>query len=168
MTDNVMTFPLVGQLGVSRISYFCDLQKRSGLIIPLGTIAEISVASVRVLGLIARTELFDYEREAIGQLMRDQLSYPFAMLKNEFEWAWKETKSGEALRVLAQKYTESLFFSPPKFQQIKFEQRTLGEIAEQAKKKLRHGRDKEFLDLLTEVRSHSNPIPQEELARLAA
>jgi len=105
----------IGKLALSRISYYCDLQREAGKIIPLGVIAEITVGPLRGLGLIARTQLLDSETAEIGQLLRHKLFNPFDYLKVEFDWAWTNTQPAQALQMLANQHTDSLFFAPPTF-----------------------------------------------------
>lgn len=103
----------LGQRGVARISYFCDLQQASSLVIPLGVMTEVTSANIRGLGLIARTRLLDEELEHVASMMREKISNPFDLLRGEFDWGWSNAGAGEALRSFAKRHTDSLFFSPP-------------------------------------------------------
>src|SRR6266849_3719539 len=100
-------------LSIARIVYHTDLQRADVAPIPLGVIAEVTGGPFRGLGLIARADLLPQELASVGRLMRESLARPFEFLKLQFEWAAAETHSGEALRALAARHTESLFFSPP-------------------------------------------------------
>ena len=162
MPDTI-TAIAAGRLTLSRISYHCDLQRDSGSIIPLGSLAELTFNGVRILGLVARTSLFDHELGAIGALVRPRLVNPFETLSDEFKWAWQCTKAGEALDALAGRHSSSLFVSPPKIVTRAFQA-----SVESAKEELRRERDQEFLELLVEAWSKPKTVPQEEMARLAA
>ena len=135
---------MLGRRFLSRISYYCDLQRESGVVIPLGVMAEVTIGGVRGLGLIARTRVLDDELQAIGLMLRDKISNPFEFLRLEFEWAWANTESGRALSVFAQRHTDSLFFSPPKLGGFSAE-------ATQIETKLHGIMNKEYLALLDDT-----------------
>src|SRR5258708_12539907 len=117
MADHIMTIQ-TGRLSLSRITYRTNLQQASGVVIPLGVIAEMTLGPWRALGLIARTQLLAEEIESIGRLIRPKLEMPFNFLLPEFDWAASD-KSGEPLSKLPQRFSESLFFAPPPLQPIR-------------------------------------------------
>jgi hypothetical protein len=160
MTDILTLHMLRHRL--SRISYICNLQQESALIIPLGAIAETTFESARIMGLIARTELINNETRYIGQLMRQNLSNPFDFLKKEFEWAWNNTESGEALNVLAGKHTDSLFFSSPTLYEDRYLSAANEAAEKYAVKTSCHKRDQEFLQLLMDSWEVPKAIPPRE------
>ena len=169
MTDNNVVGIHIARLSLSRITYNCDLQHSSELIIPLGAFAEITVGPIRSLGLIARTDLFPDEQMALGSLVRDKLSTPFDYLLEEFKWAWNSTKTGEALQKLSNKHSESLFISPP----VIIEKRhawpnVIEAICENARDEMRKQRDDHFLELLCDTWTTAKPVPQEDAAKLKA
>jgi hypothetical protein len=169
VTDNIMAMP-VGRLSLSRITYICDLQRASSLTIPLGVMAEMTLGSVRVLGLIARTRLADDEASAIGQLARHKLLTPFDFLKDDFDWAWANTQAGRALAALAGKYTDSLFFSTPKEEQVRkaLALSTGAAAGEFARNEMRQRRDEDFFSLLVETREEAQIAPSRDISELAA
>lgn len=139
---------ITGQLTLSRVTYICDLQQDSGTIIPLGVIAEQTIDNVRALGLIARVQLEPDELAAIGELMREQLTSPFELLKNQlFDWAWGETEPGRALAELSNRFAASLFVTAPETIPVREVVHSSAETIELARRELRDRRDKEF-DLL--------------------
>jgi hypothetical protein len=166
VTDNVVAIK-DGRLNLSRITYYSDLQRASGLQIPLGIIAEIVIGSVRGLGLIARTELDDAEVHAIGSLIRDSLRNPFDFLKTEFDWAWNATKPGAALVSLSSRHSESLFFAPPAATMIRRAFKSDGDVGEFARRMLRDQRDAEF-DLMLAELSNNVGLHAQEMAKMAA
>jgi hypothetical protein len=166
VTDNVVAI-IDGRLTLSRIIYDSDLQRASGLKIPLAVIAEIVVGSVRGLGLIARTELDDHETYALGRLARDSLRNPFDFLKNEFDWAWEFTKPGEALASLSVRHTESFFVAPPTSTMIRRAFKSDGDVPDFARRELRDRRDAEFDLMLAEI-WHKPGHHAQDMAKVAA
>jgi hypothetical protein len=163
MADNVMAIQ-AGRLSLSRIVYRTDLQSTSGLIIPLGVIAEVRLAPWRALGLIARTQLLTEEIESIGRLIRAKLAMPFNFLLPEFESAASD-KSGEALSNLAQRFSESLFFAPP---QQKVIREVLPITAESVLTEVRKARDHDFYLMLAEAEEDEGALPSDDRASLLA
>jgi hypothetical protein len=157
---------LDGGLALARVIYLCDLQRASGKQIPLGVIAEITVGSLRGLGLIGRTELHEDELDSVGNLMRDQLRAPFDFLKTQFDWAWANTAAGAALGTLATRHSESLLFTPPKRSLIR-RAFTSESVSEFARRQLRDMRDQEYDLMLAEIWG-SEDLSSEDLSRLAA
>jgi hypothetical protein len=168
VTDNIRALP-VGRLSLSRITYISDLQRGSAAI-PLGVIAEIKMNSLRVLGLIARIQLSDIELASVGRLLRPKMSNPFQLLQQEFEWGWTNTAPGEALRALAERHSQSLFFAPPDEEFIRKSLRfdAGSAAAERLIEELRRRRDEEFWSLLSEATGESKVEPSREIAQLAA
>jgi hypothetical protein len=156
-----------GSLTLTRIVYLCDLQHASGLQIPLGVMAEITLAHLRGLGLVARTELHDDEMASAGNLIRERLRAPFDFLRSEFDWAWSNTNAGTALQRLAGRNSESLFFSPPRSVMIRRAFKTESDVPGFAKKEMRDQRDAEFELMLAEIWGNSEPST-EDMARVAA
>jgi hypothetical protein len=167
VVDNVMAIQQ-GRLSLSRITYHTDLQRASGLIIPLGVVAEMAIGQWRALGLIARTKLNPDEAGAVGRLMRDSLSEPFKFLKSEFDWAFSSTAKGEALAALSCKFSQSLFFAPPSLTEMKKVLPTGPTAAEQILSDLRKFRDEEFYLMVAELENEPGPVPSEDSTRLAA
>ena len=167
MTDNIMAI-CTGRLTLSRISYHTNLQQASGLVIPLGVIAEMTLGPWRALGLIARSKLSSDELSATARMLRDKLAVPFGLLKPEFDWAFANTEPNEALAKLSERFSESLFFAPPSHQAMK---KLLPEgptAAEQILSDLRRSRDEEFYLMLAEAGGGRNVPPTEDITRLAA
>jgi hypothetical protein len=154
----------LGRLSLSRISYFCDLQRASGRQIPLGVIAEITVGNIRTLGLIGRTRLHPHELTSIGALIRDRLHNPFEFMKEEFDWAWTNSEAGTSLQTLAARHNESYFISPPDVKVV----RGAGVALEFAKRKMQAERDAAFFSFLNVSGHPSDAAPSDEFARLAA
>ncbi len=165
MTEKVLAMP-AGRLAITRISYFCDLRRNSGLVIPLGVIAEITLGQVHVLGLIARTELRENEISAVGRSIRHKLEEPFDFLETEFDWAWENTAPGEALPTLVRRHTDSLFFAAPRIEEVRkaieFDADAAAE--EFAKEELRRKRDEEFRALLIDTWHQREVVPNRDAA----
>ena len=150
MADDIMAIR-AGRLGLSRIVYHCDLQQASGTIIPLGVIAEMMCGATRVLGLVARARLTDQEIQKVGRAYRNQLATPFALLRDDFKWAWVNTGGGTALQILADRYTNSLFFAPPRVEVVRMRSERVRGAANVRKwtiETLRRKRDADFYALL--------------------
>lgn len=169
MTENVTALP-IGQLWLSRISYFCDLGRSSGFVLPLGAIAEITLGPIRALGLIARTGLEEHEIANVGEIIRSTLHNPFEFLSREFDWAWNNTASGQALQSLAVRHSDALFFSPPKVDtaMMGITQLAMADAAEFARAAMCSRRDKEFYSLLLDTWSITPVIERQETTKLAA
>ncbi|MDE2163674.1 MAG: hypothetical protein KGJ53_10975 [Alphaproteobacteria bacterium] len=167
MTDKIMAIQN-GRLSLSRITYHTDLQQASGLIIPLGVIAEMTLGTWRALGLIARTTLSIDEANALGRMIRERLTSPFEFLKQEFDWAFAETESGEALGALANRFSESLSFATPTSRVVKKVLPTGPSAADAILSELRKARDDEFYLMLAEYEDGKSGIACEDTTRLAA
>jgi hypothetical protein len=155
-----------GCLSLSRVTYHTNLQDASGLIIPLGVIAELTTGSWRALGLIARTTLLSNEVDAIGIMIRDHIASPFRFLAPDFDWAFAETEPGEALRRLSQRYSDSVFFAPPTDLRIR-KLLPLGALAaEPLLADLRRARDEEFYLMLAEANGVTEAVPSEDRTKL--
>ncbi len=141
----------VGRLSLSRVTYHTNLQQASGLVIPLGVIAEMTIGTWRALGLIARTTLSADEIATIGRMWRDEISTPFNFLNPEFDWAFANTEPGEALGKLAQRFSESLFFAPPTMTATKKVLPVGPPGAELILSDLRKSRDEDFYLMLAEA-----------------
>ena len=165
MADKIVAIQ-VGRLSLSRVTYHTDLQQASGLVIPLGVIAEVTIGTWRALGLIARTALVPDEVAAVGRMLRDKLSEPFNFLKPEFDWAFADTEPGEALGKLAQRFSESLFFAPPTTIATRKVLPVGGAGAELVLSDLRKSRDEEFYLMLAEARGQPDPVPSEDTTKL--
>jgi hypothetical protein len=151
VANNVMAI-LHGRLSLSRITYFCDLQKATSPIIPLGVIAEIQMGHFRALGLIARDELYKAEIEMVGQLIRTKLSTPFTFLKDEFDWSFEKMKEGfDPIAGLAQRYSDALFVAPPRIESVRKELPDGAAGADLVRGELRRRRDKEFNRMLVDI-----------------
>jgi hypothetical protein len=150
VSDNVVAIePL--SASVARIVYRYDLGRASECYIPLGVIAEATTPSVWALGLIARTSLLPDELDRIGHRIRQQIECPFDFLKEEFEWSFKETAPGDALKVLASKFSESIFFEPPRPEPTVRKAVPHGVLTPQpVLDELRRVRDQDFFVLLAE------------------
>ena len=166
MADHIMTIQ-TGRLSLSRITYRTNLQQASGVVIPLGVIAEMTLGPWRALGLIARTQLLAKEIESIGRLIRPKLEMPFNFLLPEFDWAASD-KSGEALSKLAQRFSESLFFAPPTLQPIRKVLPPAPIAAEPILSDLRKSRDEDFFLMLAEAEEAEEAIPSDGRDRLLA
>jgi hypothetical protein len=164
--DNVLAI-MDGRLNLSRITYHSDLQRASGLQIPLGVMAEITVGSVHGLGLIARTELDRHELDSIGRLIKEKLRNPFEFLKSEFDWAWTDAPPGSALAALSNRHCESLFFAPPTTLMIRKAFKSDVDMCEFARRRLRDRRDDEF-DLMLAEFLHNTGFQAGEMAKMAA
>lgn len=169
MADNIMAIEL-GRLSLSRITYRCDLQQDSGHPIPLGVIAEMTIGRVRALGLIARVDLSREEAGAIGRLIRPKLSKPFDFLLEEFKWAFSETRPGEALSRLADRFSESLQFDPPHSEEMRKILPVGPAASELVLSDLRRRRDEEFYLMLADTwgGAPKRVEPSLDMTRLAA
>ncbi len=165
MTSNVVSIQS-GRLTLSRITFHCDLQKASGLKVPLGVIAEISMGNIRSLGLIARTELKPNESNGIGILLKQHLANPFNYLRTEFEWAWGNSAPGDALAKLSDRHSTSLFFAPAAVTTLR-KACSPTELLDFVRRELRERRDSEFDLLLAESWGGSTVSPTEDTARAA-
>jgi hypothetical protein len=165
MADNAVAIQ-IGSLDVSRVTYHTNLQHASGLIIPLGVIAELTVGSWRALGLIARMTLSDNELCAVAGVVRDRLRSPFTFLATEFDWAIVETRAGEALSSLSQRFSDSIFFAPPQGRQIKRLLPLAATGANSILVDLRKERDEEFYLMLAEAAEVREPVPSEDRTKL--
>jgi hypothetical protein len=144
------------------------LQHSSGLEIPIGVIAELNIGQVQALGLISRAKLSETETNMIGRVLRPKLVNPFDFLEDQFNWAFLETPPGEALAQLSRRYSESLFFAPPREEKIR---KALPEGASAAHiilGDLRRHRDNEFYLMLAELDPSSTLRPCRETSQLAA
>jgi hypothetical protein len=165
VTDDIVTMHF-GHLSLSRIIYRCDLQRDSGLIIPLGAMAELSFGPVRVLGLIARKNLDRQDLSQVGRMLRDKLAAPFEFLKSDFDWAWQKIEferieAGRVLSLLSSRYSESVFFTPPSEERIRT-------TAEFALAELRRRRDEEFYLMLADLMGEPTIPPSKDISELAA
>ena len=102
-----------GTLKVAAVNFYPFPSRANSTVIQLGAMAEISLPTLRGLGLIARTELTAFELEQLGEMGRRMLSAPFVMLNGEFDVAWKESAPGNALAFLRDKHHHSLRFESP-------------------------------------------------------
>jgi hypothetical protein len=153
-----------GRLSVSRITYHCDLQRTVGSIIPLGVIAELSVGPVRVLGLITRKTLDDKDLSPVGGMVRDKLAKPFEFLKPDFDWAWEKIEvekieAGRVLNLLAARYAESIFFTPPSEERVRT-------TADFALAELRRRRDEEFYSMLADLMGQPTILASKDISEL--
>lgn len=157
-----------GRLSLSRITYQTDLRQASGLVIPLGVIAEMTLGTARALGIIARTQLERAESAAIGQLLRDALTKPFDYLKSEFDWAWANAERGRCVETLAARNSDSLLFAPPSPIFIRRPLSSKSELLDLVKCELCAARDKEFKLMMAELTTETTIPDLEESAKLAA
>jgi len=172
VADTIMAIQ-TGRLSLSRVTYHTNLQQAAGTIIPLGVIAEMIIGSWRALGLVARTSLTDRETALVGRLLRDQISVPFDFLKREYDWALTETKPGDALEKLAQRFSESLFFAPPTSTSVKNVLPTGDNVGaavgELILPDLRKARDHEFYLMLAEDEQNGDDaVTSQDMLRRAA
>jgi hypothetical protein len=169
VAGNIMAIQ-VGRLSLSRITYICDLQQASALVLPLGVIAEMTLGPVRILGLIARTRLGENETVKVGPMIRSKLAAPFDFLKEEFEWAWSNTEKGTALAKLARRHAESLFFAPPTVESFRkaVNPDAWPTAAEIVGEDLRRKRNAEFYLMLAELQGLPKVEPNREMSELAA
>jgi hypothetical protein len=167
MTDTAQAIR-TGRLDVSRITYHTNLQHASGLIIPLGVIAELTIGSWRALGLIARMALSDDELCAIAPVLRDRLRGPFTFLASEFDRVIAETEAGEALGSLSRRFFDSIFFAPPQGHQIRKVLPLAAMAASSILVDLRKERDEEFYVMLAEAMEVSEAVSSEDRTKLLA
>lgn len=170
MADNIVAIQ-VGRLSLSRITFHTDLRRTSGLVIPLGVIAEMTIGTWRALGLIARTKLPDNEIADIGRVVREKVSAPFDFLKPEFDWAFAKTAPGEALSKLSERFSESLLFATPVHHEIKKALPAGAAAAEPILRDLRKERDDEFYLMLaeaSEAKEQAGAGASEDTTKLAA
>jgi hypothetical protein len=165
VADNVVALHF-GRLSLSRITYHCDLQRADGPVIPLGVMAEFSVGHARVLGLIARTTLDQKELAIVGRMVREKLAVPFDFLKSDFDWACKEIEAekleaGRALKLLAARYTDSLFFAPPTEERVRA-------TADFALAEMRRRRDEDFYSMIADLLGQRRIPPSKDISELAA
>lgn len=97
----------------SDITFHCAPGKSNGPIIRLGVLAELAAGDCWALGLIARTELNDFEREVVGEMGRRMLANPYDYLVQEFDEAWEKAPQREALEFLMADHPHSLRFETP-------------------------------------------------------
>ena len=107
-----------GTFKVSPINFYCSPGRSNGPLIRLGFIAEIFVPKLRGLGLIARTQLNEFEIESIGELSRRILERPYDYLVNEFDQAWHESDPGQAIEYLTSCHPHSLRFEALKEEDV--------------------------------------------------
>jgi hypothetical protein len=157
------TLVRTGRLNVSRISYHANLQRASGVIIPLGVMAELTFGAWRALGLIARTSLSDEEMNAIAPVFRERLSSPFGFLGPEFDWAFASAPAGEALSALSLRFSESLFCAPPEDRLIK---KLAASTVDSVLVDLRKARDDDFYLMLAEAGRIAEAAPSEDRTKL--
>jgi hypothetical protein len=167
VADNIMAIE-AGRLSLSRVTYHTNLQQATGAVIPLGVIAEMTIGKWRALGLIARTSLTGDEIELVARMLRAQISAPFDFLKHEFDWALAETSPGYALGTLAQRYSDSLFFAPPTFADIKklIPSDVEPVVGELILPDLRKARDAEFYLMLAEQERQRDLGPSQDTTML--
>lgn len=113
----VLTLP-TGRFKVATIEYRCDLSRRDGLVIYFGAIAEITLSTMRGLGLIARAQLGAEELGSIGAVGARALSNPFEYLRAECETAWKTISGFGVLDHFSKQNAGSLVFGMPEQRQI--------------------------------------------------
>lgn len=168
MTDKVMATIYVGRLSLSRITYNCDLQRASGLVLPLGVIAEMTLDTTRGLALIARTRLEPDQIQSVGRLLREQMAAPFDFLKREFDWAWANAAHGQAVATLARKHSESLFVASPLVHDLRRAFTSKSELVDAVKREFCEVRDREFKLMMAELTPDGSEPELEEAAKLAA
>lgn len=110
--------PEASTLNISAIEFYPELGKPGGQVVPLGVMAEISVPSLRGLGMIARTELEQEELRVLGYLGEKLISRPFDYLAEQFDDAWANAAPGSALQYLAARHLYSLHFSVPQMLEL--------------------------------------------------
>ena len=156
----------VGRLSVSRISYHTDLQRVSGLVIPLGVVAELTIGHWRALGIIARSMLGTDEMNSIARKLRPVIKCPMEYLRPEFDWAFADTDWGQALAALSRRFTASLFFAPPTERLIRKPLPLGASAAEPILFELRKARDDEFYLMVAESIEATSGIASEDRTKL--
>jgi hypothetical protein len=108
----VSRFPM-GQLRISRVVYFTNLQRTDSLEIPVGVVGEVTLSSLRGIGTALRPAFSPEELDLMGPLMRDFLADPRKALWPEIVDIFENSKSGEALDLFASRHTASLSVLAP-------------------------------------------------------
>lgn len=103
----------MGQLRISRIVYFTNLQRTDSLEIPVGLAGEVTLPSLRAICMALRPSFSAEERGLMGPLMRDLLGDPRKALWPEFADIFEHSKPGEALDLFAGRHTASLSVLAP-------------------------------------------------------
>jgi hypothetical protein len=94
---------------------------------------------------------------------------PFDFLEEQFKWAFAETRPGEALAILATRYSESLFIVPPHEETIRKVLPGGAPTAGVILGDLRRRRDDEFYLMMAESTGPSTTVPpSRETSQLAA
>lgn len=123
---NVVVLPR-GSFNIAPIEYHCNLSSKTGHIIQIGAVAEVFLSGVRGLGLIARVELDETERNLVGARAAAALGRPFDFLVKEVEDTWAKTKPMEAIAYFAKKSNGSLMYRSP--ESVKIPPHILAEAA---------------------------------------
>lgn len=103
--------------------------RSNGTTIKLGFLCELATSEMRVLGLIARTDLNEFELELVGELGRRILYNPFDYLNEWFHQAWKEASPGHAIRHLLKDHRHSITLERPETHILPKDMSTDGSIA---------------------------------------
>jgi hypothetical protein len=154
----------------SIISFYEDVSRADGLVIPVGVMAEVHLPHrLYALGLIARTGLSNEELRNASLLARPLVAKPFKYLAEQFEIAWNECAPGAALTRLAEQHSYSaLRFSAPErlpFNLIEPESVLRAQVRSQIGGVL----DGQMSQLVERPIPHiPRTIPQEELLQLKA
>lgn len=101
-----------GAFNIAQIEYHCNLSHNTGHVIQIGAVAEIFISDVRGLGLIARVELDENERNLVGARSAAMLGRPFDFLVKEVEDCWAKTNPMKAISYFADRSNGSLIFRP--------------------------------------------------------
>jgi hypothetical protein len=108
----VSRFPM-GQLRISRVVYFTNLQHTDSLEIPVGVVGEVTLASLRGVCTALRPAFSPEELGLMGPLMRDFLADPIKALWPEIVDIFEHSGPGEALDQFASRHRASLSVLAP-------------------------------------------------------
>jgi len=103
----------MGQLRISRVIYFTNLQRTDSLEIPVGVVGEVTLSSLRAVATALRPTFNPEELGLMGPLMRDFLADPRKALWPEIVKIFEHTNPGEALDLFASRHTSSLSVLAP-------------------------------------------------------
>src|ERR1700735_2309184 len=93
------------------VSYWPDLDARTGSEIKLGVFGDLRMGKRYALGLIARTTTAPEEVERVGRLARNLVENPYKALRERYEEIWGAPSPQDAFERILARRQSSLAFS---------------------------------------------------------
>jgi hypothetical protein len=116
MSASVMKMP-TGQLLMSRIIYFSDMQHSDCPEIPIGVAAEATLNGLCAIGVALRPGFTAAELALMGTIARSRLEHPISTLWPELKAIFEKSAPGCALKEFGERHAGSLsVFAPVQMQ----------------------------------------------------